>query len=123
MKKNKLDSLQSLDPDPLVRSMDLQIRNRIRTKMSRIPNTGFCTFFLLMDFKTVGTCFIFLHWQLVTGIASTYVRQFCIKLSLCMVYLIGYLIGNKLNIYYAKTKQKTGQVSNKITEVSLDACK
>jgi hypothetical protein len=69
-------------------------RIRIRTKMSRIPNTG-CTyvyiqkssvvenlgvlqkaiglfdpkdifshfFFLLMDFKTIGAYFSFIHWQ------------------------------------------------------------
>jgi hypothetical protein len=69
---------------------------RIRTKMSRIPNTGcayvyiqkssvvenlgvlrkaiglfdpktqrhvFALFFLLMDFKTVGAYFSFIHWQ------------------------------------------------------------
>jgi hypothetical protein len=72
-----------VDPDPVVRGMDLQIRNGIRTKMSGIPNTGFRTLSLLMDFKMVGTYFSFVHWQLV--IASTYVRQFCIKLSLCKV--------------------------------------
>ncbi len=30
-----------LDPDPLVRGTDPGIRIRIRTRMSRIPNTGF----------------------------------------------------------------------------------
>ncbi len=30
-----------MDPDPLVRGTDPGIRIRIRTKMSRIPNTGF----------------------------------------------------------------------------------
>jgi hypothetical protein len=28
------------DPDPLARGTDLEIRIQIRTKMSRIPNTG-----------------------------------------------------------------------------------
>jgi hypothetical protein len=42
----ELDLDTEPDPDPLVRDTDPGIRNRIRTKMSRIPNTvllGFVT--------------------------------------------------------------------------------